>query len=365
MTSSYSQINPTPDFGAFDSDSDEDDQAPLVSQSTNTRNNSNSNHSHSNQSTNSTHPVPPSQSQSQSHPLSSTTPTPGAHPSAPRMIGIPASHSTTPTIHLPGSYDFEPQVNEGRPPPPPRSLSSSGGQPSVSSRRSSLSLPNGRGARDTSSAVRMGNGAGGNSATGATMRSGGVASWGARFLPVGMMERLLPAGALGTNNGAAAGDEGRLLFSQDGEHDDEEEEGDEGARSSTYPPPSGGRINPAAHVPLPPRPPSFAPPIGGTTASGRRVFGGGQGNDGVFANLSAKPDGVVRGSDFVGGEDGDKDDEVLPVRRFCWFTFKLSIIGADSTFNRHPTVLPSRSDGCDSCLLGNDSRHSWRFPRSR
>ncbi|KAK4705747.1 hypothetical protein P7C70_g440, partial [Phenoliferia sp. Uapishka_3] len=44
-------------------------------------------------------------------------------------------------------------------------------------------------------------------------------------------------------------------------------------------------------------------------------FGGGQGNDGVFANLSAKPDGGRRGEgpEFVGGDDGgDGDKDEVP-----------------------------------------------------
>lgn len=88
-----------------------------------------------------------------------------------------------------------------------------------------------------------------------------------------------------------------LLFSHDGDgHDTADSDG------SSYPP----RNN---HIPLPSRPPVFAAQ---PTPTGR-VFGGGQGNDGVFANLSAKPDGNHTGADYVGGdEDGPGKDEVLP-----------------------------------------------------
>lgn len=72
---------------------------------------------------------------------------------------------------------------------------------------------------------------------------------------------------------------------------------------------SGPERYPPSHVPLPARPPQFG---AGAGANGR-VFGGGQGNDGVFANLSAKPDGVRNGADYVGGDEGDNKDEVLPV----------------------------------------------------
>lgn len=81
---------------------------------------------------------------------------------------------------------------------------------------------------------------------------------------------------------------------------------------------------PQPHLPRPVRPPSFPPPPTGRTG---RVFGGGQGNDGVFANLSAKPDTIHNNGpagDYVGGEDGlggDKD-EVLPVSPFLFhFSF--------------------------------------------
>ncbi|GAA5847769.1 hypothetical protein JCM3766R1_002645 [Sporobolomyces carnicolor] len=126
----------------------------------------------------------------------------------------------------------------------------------------------------------------------------------------------------------------RLLFNHD--DDDDRDDDDRQVSDETYPPP---RHYPRRdiHLPLPARPPAFAPPtsssststanndiddptrstlIAATASSGARVYGGGASNDGVFSNLAAKPDGSARGGagggrDIVGEGPSDKD-EVLP-----------------------------------------------------
>ncbi|GAA5949978.1 hypothetical protein JCM3765_007757 [Sporobolomyces pararoseus] len=123
-----------------------------------------------------------------------------------------------------------------------------------------------------------------------------------------------------TDEGATGGESNRLLFSQEesDETDSERRIGELPSASASYPPRN-------IHLPLPPRPPTFAPhsihndttdpenissmtpTLGG---SGRgRVYGGGSSNDGVFSNLAAKPDGSAN-VDVVG--EGPDKDEVLP-----------------------------------------------------
>ena len=102
----------------------------------------------------------------------------------------------------------------------------------------------------------------------------------------------------GEEHDEASGEGNALLFSHDGDGHDSSDR-----NPSSYPPRN-------AHLPLPSRPSVFG---AGRAAPSGRVFGGGQGNDGVFANLSAKPDGTFSGADYVGGdEDGPGKDEVLP-----------------------------------------------------
>ncbi len=102
----------------------------------------------------------------------------------------------------------------------------------------------------------------------------------------------------GEGHDEASGEGNALLFSHDGDGHDSSDQ-----NASSYPPRN-------AHLPLPARPPVFRAT---QAAPSGRVFGGGQGNDGVFANLSAKPDGTFNGADYVGGdEDGPGKDEVLP-----------------------------------------------------
>lgn len=168
------------------------------------------------------------------------------------LLEQPEEHHE-PAPALPGAYDFEPQISD-RAPSTPRAGRTQGPSP-------------------------------------------------ARHRPLSLAERLLPPALLARLGLAPAStpEDDSLLTSLD---DDAEP-----AHSQAYPP-RGNSI--AAHVPRPSRPPSFPAPRAPTG----RVFGGGQGNDGVFANLSAKPDHVQRagGPDYVGGEDGSDKDEVLPVR---------------------------------------------------
>lgn len=85
--------------------------------------------------------------------------------------------------------------------------------------------------------------------------------------------------------------------------------------------PDGGASHalPNVHLPLPARGPPPAPASGAATPN--RTVGGGVQNDGVFANLSAKPDRNRAGAggqiEYVGGDDdgeggGRNKDEVLP-----------------------------------------------------
>lgn len=176
------------------------------------------------------------------------------------------------TERVPGGYDFEQQITDGAPalssnreestrPSPSHPISTSALGLAASSYRRALSLRE-------------------------------------RVIPAALYARLGFAPVASSTEGTG------LLFSQDADDEDEDD-----SRSSAYPPRSGN-----SHLPLPVRPPAFAPPR--STNNGGRVFGGGQGNDGVFANLSAKPDRTTgNGAEYVGGEDGNGDDEVLPVRR--------------------------------------------------
>lgn len=177
---------------------------------------------------------------------------------------------------LPGSYDFEPQGSEGAPPP----------SSSMPRSNSIGSLANATSAPATRHSV-----------------ANPAVSAAARFLPAGLLGRFGLGGGGGSNNAAHAGSntdrpartgaEGSsLLFS----HDDDDDEDGAAPRTTTG---DGATYPPAAGA--------------GRTAPGGRTYGGGQRNDGVFANLTAKPDGHRRlgqTGDYVGGEDayGDKDE---------------------------------------------------------
>ncbi|KAM0756592.1 hypothetical protein T439DRAFT_321294 [Meredithblackwellia eburnea MCA 4105] len=138
-----------------------------------------------------------------------------------------------------------------------------------------------------------------------------------------------PATSSHSREGEGEGEGGALLFEHDGQDSDNDDDDDPdgagaGAGGSlarqaarvSYPPSSLHQT----HLPLPSRPPVFPSPSTTTTTTRSSPLigiGGGQGNDGVFANLSAKPDGGrgSAGGEFVGGDDdfgqGGKE-EVLP-----------------------------------------------------
>ncbi|TKA54653.1 hypothetical protein B0A53_03060 [Rhodotorula sp. CCFEE 5036] len=230
---------------------------------------------------------------------------------------------------LPGGYDFEPQAEPIRSvaaaaPSAPRTRPSS---TSTSSRDGALALPISRRAslssqryRESSSSYATEHGATASASAGGEQPA--LAVW------RGFVTRLRGSNAGGSTGGGAqqqhAGEEGHgLLFSQDDSEDPSDADWPlqrsntaGGGGASQYPPPRD------PHLPLPPRPPQFAPPPSSSSASaptgstattnnagGQRVFGGGQGNDGVFANLAAKPDNPG-GLDIVG--EGPDKDEVLP-----------------------------------------------------
>ena len=232
---------------------------------------------------------------------------------------------------VPGGYDFEPQAEPIRlaaaAPPAPRTRPSS---TSLSSRDGALALPISRraslssqGYRESSSSYATEHGAAPSASAGGEQPA--LAVW------RGFVTRLRGSNAGGSNGGSAqqqhADEEGHgLLFSQDDSEDPSDadwplQRSHAAGSASQYPPPRD------PHLPLPPRPPQFAPPpsssssasvptgsttnAAGTAAGGQRVFGGGQGNDGVFANLAAKPDNPG-GLDIVG--EGPDKDEVLSVR---------------------------------------------------
>lgn len=236
------------DFGAFDDPSDGEEDASVLD---------NTLRSHS--------PFPSRSSSSPAAPITLDSSFEDPLTSATRLRNQQTTSESLSTARIPGGYDFEPQTYDG-------------GATNQSRDRSARPGPR-------------------------SIRNGSVTLGGAHSYarPMSLRERLLPAALyarLGLSERETDSTEDRgLLFDQDGEETD---------RETPYPP----RGTPS-HIPLPARPPSFAPPRQAST----RIFGGGQGNDGVFANLSAKPDGSNGGAEYVGGDDaggGDKD-EVPPV----------------------------------------------------
>lgn len=199
---------------------------------------------------------------------------------------------------IPGGYDFEPQLNESGP-------SSSANTTSRS--RSSL---NSR--RNTSNNAISNSTVTSNNNNDNNNNRNQLLSLSERLLPSSIYNRIAPT--FNSNVSDSTREDHGLLFGQE-EGIEEELDHDEfitredRSNQSTYPP-----RGTASHIPLPSRPPSFIPTSNG--ANGGRIFGGGQSNDGVFANLAAKPEGARRygGGEFVGGDDagGDKD-EVPPV----------------------------------------------------
>lgn len=99
-------------------------------------------------------------------------------------------------------------------------------------------------------------------------------------------------------------------FDADGSDSDEDNDGDDRQRlmRGTHATSSTGQLTPNTTTASESRPavvetrstylPAFAPTLAG------RVYGGGSGSDGVFANLSAKP------------ETGEKTEEHPPVRLY-------------------------------------------------
>lgn len=172
--------------------------------------------------------------------------------------------------HIPGGYNFEPPIT------PP---AISGSSPRLTSHNSATA----RAAQSPhhSNSLQF------------------VTQLGNRFLGrLGVQPTLFGTQQASEGHDESSGEANALLFSHDGDGHDTTD-----TNPSSYPPRN-------AHLPLPSRPPVFG---SAQPAASGRVFGGGQGNDGVFANLSAKPDGSFNGADYVGGdENGPGKDEVLP-----------------------------------------------------
>ncbi|GAA5849869.1 hypothetical protein JCM8547_000940 [Rhodosporidiobolus lusitaniae] len=276
---------------ASDDDDDDDENRPVQAY----------NH-HGNTATSTVQPfrLPPTASHN-SHP--------SASPSAPPLASSSSSysHSSTGGISLPGSYDFEPQADPVFAPPPAT------GPPSVpNSTRPSLSFS--RQPRAPSFAPSFG--AAVDDESERYGRRGGLRDMLQSRL--GAFLRGQPASSSAAGAGQGGGSESHgLLFSQDDSDETDAEGGAERSGSSSYPPAPGGGRN--IHLPLPARAPQFGTPAGSAgggagaggapSAPGGRVYGSGSGNDGVFANLSAKPDNPG-GLDVIG--EGPDKDEILP-----------------------------------------------------
>ncbi|GAA5864555.1 hypothetical protein JCM3774_005164 [Rhodotorula dairenensis] len=233
------------------------------------------------------------------------------------------SSSSAPTLQqhtpLPGGYDFEPQAEPVRtlptatPSRPRPDLTSSS---SASFAGGPLALPQSRRASLSSRNLRDGVLLQQSNGDHHQQQQPALAAW------RGFVTRFRGGGGGGDPSAPStgSGEEGHgLLFSQDDSEDPSDADWPNGPRSgqnsNRYPPPRD------PHLPLPPRPPQFAPPptaaaassssssVPTAAAAGQRIFGGGQGNDGVFANLAAKPDNPG-GLDIVG--EGPDKDEILP-----------------------------------------------------
>ncbi|GAA6022640.1 hypothetical protein JCM11491_001147 [Sporobolomyces phaffii] len=221
-------------------------------------------------------------------------------PSDPPQSRAPAHESPS----IPGGYDFEPQEYEGGAASRARSQSIGRPSPTSQSRPSRLNL-----SRTTSDYGQVDGQDDGDHAA-------------ARPTPLGWRTLLrFGTNGLGSRNGPSESgteaESNRLLFSQDeSDETDSEQRRQQPDSAASYPPRN-------IHLPLPPRPPTFAPPpnvhegvpvatsaapSSSSTPAGR-VYGGGAGNDGVFSNLAAKPDGSTN-ADVVG--EGPDKDEVLP-----------------------------------------------------
>lgn len=242
----------------------------------------------------------------------------------PSSLSHPPSNSTgtslanvTSAFTIPGGYDFEPQVYEGGTggPAPSSSVTETNVRP--------LSLSDSTSRFSSSGSSRIGGNGSLNSrnwldSSGARSNQGGVQPRSGLMNWRGIVSRI-GGGNGGSGSGQNRDDLGnhdesesnRLLFSQE---ESDETDSENHRETSSYPPRN-------IHLPLPARPPTFAAPIDNPSQSATasstpipsgRVYGGGSGNDGVFSNLAAKPEGANE-SDFVG--EGPDKDEILPVGR--------------------------------------------------
>ncbi|KAK4050503.1 hypothetical protein OIO90_005086 [Microbotryomycetes sp. JL221] len=244
---------------------------------------------------------------------------------------------------LPGGYDFEPQGHEGAPiTATPRTHGTTSTTSSSPERRLRDEHVN---SHRASSSTTLSN----------------------------LAQRLLPQQLYSRLNHRADEDEDRearsgLLFSQD-EHGSSAEGTDadgtrqhnlnEVASGQTYPPSqrTSGGVMPS-HVPLPARAPQFARTQHGADGVNTRVFGGGQNNDGVFANLSAKPDNT-NSLGYVGGDDDEHKDEVLPA-------YEVAALDATPPYWETTVITPGGTLGPDDiCVdglpVGNLFGFAWNL----
>ncbi|KAJ8296834.1 Metal homeostatis protein BSD2 [Rhodotorula toruloides] len=283
---SYSSPAAHPDFDAFDAPSDDEDgdtgSHSLVRPGGSSGGTQQSHEGYSFDQPYSTDPLSSS---------SATPPAASASASSPRR-------SFSQTHSLPGGYDFEPQSEPLRPGNgAPAGVA--GGAPSIPLRTRPSVMRGDYSQSDGEDWPGRGYGqseAGNGASAG---QAGSVGGW------RGLVARLRGQTSGSNDASNAAGESHGLLFSQD-ESDETDTDAPAASRPSTYPPPHAQTRNPL--LPLPVRPPQFAPPSASGATAGR-VFGGGQSNDGVFANLAAKPDNP-QGLDVVG--EGPDKNEVLP-----------------------------------------------------
>ncbi|GAA5994783.1 Bsd2p [Rhodotorula paludigena] len=254
---------------------------------------------------------------SPAHPLASSSSR--STSASPRPASPPA-----PLPALPGAYDFEPQTEHPRAPAGAPAAYSHHARLAHAARQAPASYPLDPDADDddddsAGDDALYGRASLGGSAHAAHTRGASLGGW------RGLVARLRGDGPDGSG-APRAGESHGLLFSQDesDETDGEAAHLRRGPAATAYPPAR------PSHLPLPPRAPQFAPPSAASSSStvgalaggaagasagshgaapGARVYGGGQSNDGVFANLAAKPDNP-NGLDVVG--EGPNKDEVLP-----------------------------------------------------
>jgi len=224
---------------------------------------------------------------------------------SPQSVNEPNPTTTHDSPQLPGRYDFEPQAYEGG------TAGRTGGDTAFSAIRSHTStFSPSRGQEQYGNRAARTEEEGDSTPIRSGQRSWRSMLFGGRGGGEGERNRH------STNERGSGGESNRLLFSQE---ESDETDSERRPEESTYPPRN-------IHLPLPPRPPTFAPPplnaennstgvassstSTGNGAAGGRIYGGGASNDGVFSNLAAKPDGSAN-VDVVG--EGPDKDEVLPV----------------------------------------------------